>query len=72
MSARLFKSDVLFLQRILKVSGFYDGPLDGKWNKAMDEADAKFDAEFEKSGSQLFRAFPDLQKRESLIGSILL
>jgi peptidoglycan LD-endopeptidase CwlK len=53
MSARLFKSDVLFLQRILKVSGFYAGPLDGKWNKGMDEADAKFDAEFEKIKKRL-------------------
>jgi peptidoglycan L-alanyl-D-glutamate endopeptidase CwlK len=46
MSAKLFKRDILFLQRVLKASGFYDGPLDGKWNSAIDEADAKFDAEF--------------------------
>jgi hypothetical protein len=30
MSARLFKRDILFLQRILAVSGFYKGPLNGK------------------------------------------
>ena len=47
MSAQLFKKDILFLQRVLKAGGFYDGPLDGKWNSAIDEADAKFDAEFE-------------------------
>jgi peptidoglycan L-alanyl-D-glutamate endopeptidase CwlK len=53
MSARLFKKDIIFLQRVLKVGGFYDGPLDGKWNSAIDEADAKFDAEFEKIKSRL-------------------
>jgi peptidoglycan L-alanyl-D-glutamate endopeptidase CwlK len=53
MSAPLFKKDILFLQRILKTSGFYNGPLDGKWNKAMDEADAKFDAESERIKASL-------------------
>jgi peptidoglycan L-alanyl-D-glutamate endopeptidase CwlK len=48
MSARLFKKDILFLQRVLKVAGFYDGRLDGKWNSAIDEADERFDAEFAK------------------------
>lgn len=32
MSLHLFKSDVLFFQRILTVSGFYTGPLDGTWS----------------------------------------
>lgn len=44
MSARLFKEDVLFFQRILAVSGFYKGRLDGKWNADVDAADAAFAA----------------------------
>ena len=48
MSALLFKEDVLFLQRILAVSGFYTGKLDGKWSAAVELAEAAFEAEFEK------------------------
>lgn len=44
MSLPLFKNDVLFFQRILAVSGFYKGPLDGKWTAAVDVASTAFDA----------------------------
>ncbi len=42
MSEKLFKTDVLFLQRILSVSGFYDGPLNGKFTTAVNDAEEKF------------------------------
>ena len=47
MSERLFKTDVLFLQRILAVSGFYDGPLNGKFTGAVDDAEEKFFKKYE-------------------------
>ena len=46
MSQQLFKNDVLFFQRILKVSGFYKGPLDGKWTSAVDKAEDEFEAAY--------------------------
>jgi peptidoglycan L-alanyl-D-glutamate endopeptidase CwlK len=46
MSQQLFKNDVLFLQRILKVSGFYKGALDGKWSPAVDKAEDDFEAAY--------------------------
>lgn len=42
MSARLFKTDILFDQRLMSSCGFYDGPLNGKWSDAMDAAEDKF------------------------------
>jgi peptidoglycan L-alanyl-D-glutamate endopeptidase CwlK len=42
MSAKLFKTDVLFLQRILAVAGFYKGPLDGKWSSDVDDVEDNF------------------------------
>ena len=45
MSARLFKTDILFDQRLMSSCGFYDGPLNGKWSDKMDAAEAKFFAE---------------------------
>jgi peptidoglycan L-alanyl-D-glutamate endopeptidase CwlK len=42
MSARLFTSDILFRQRILACAGFYNGPLNGKWNAPVDDAEEKF------------------------------
>jgi peptidoglycan L-alanyl-D-glutamate endopeptidase CwlK len=42
MSARLFPTDVLFLQRILAVSGFYNGPFNGKWTSNVDAAEEQF------------------------------
>lgn len=43
MSLSFSTKDILFLQRILAVSGFYDGPLNGKWNNDIDRAEARFD-----------------------------
>lgn len=31
MSARLFESDVIFLQRLLKAHGLYAGTINGIW-----------------------------------------
>ena len=42
MSAKLFKEDILFLQRILAVSGYYKGPLNGKWSDDVDAAEEAF------------------------------
>ena len=53
MSAPLFKQDILFTQRILAVAGFYKGPRDGKWNANCDTAEADFDAESRRIGTQL-------------------
>ena len=53
MSAILFKDDVLFLQRILSSSGFYNGPRNGVWSAKLDDAEAKFFAESERIKSQI-------------------
>ena len=42
MSFKLLKQDVLFYQRILKTSGFYEGKLDGIWGPKTNKADADF------------------------------
>jgi peptidoglycan L-alanyl-D-glutamate endopeptidase CwlK len=46
MSGRLFEDDVVFLQRLLKSSGFYKKKIDGIWGKGTDEAVAAFEARF--------------------------
>jgi peptidoglycan L-alanyl-D-glutamate endopeptidase CwlK len=53
MSAKLFKTDILFLQRVLSSSGFYAGPLDGKWSAKVDDAEEAFLAEGEKIKTNL-------------------
>jgi peptidoglycan L-alanyl-D-glutamate endopeptidase CwlK len=53
MSAKLFKTDILFLQRVLASSGFYTGPLDGKWSAKVDSAEEAFLAEGEKIKTNL-------------------
>lgn len=53
MSAILFKTDILFLQRILASSGFYKGKLDGKWSAEVDAAEAAFIAEGDRIKTQL-------------------
>lgn len=53
MSLRLFRSDVLFYQRLLKASGFYTGSLDGKWGPMTRGADEQFFKEFLKIQSQV-------------------
>lgn len=42
MSVKLFQEDILFLQRILAVSGFYNGTFNGKWSTAVDSAEQAF------------------------------
>jgi peptidoglycan LD-endopeptidase CwlK len=56
MSVRIFKNDVLFFQRFLKVSGLYKGPLDGLWSNALDDAHEAFALGYEeiKSESESF------------------
>lgn len=56
MSVKLFPDDILFLQRILASSGFYKGPLNGKWSAAVDAAEEAFFAEGERIKGQ-FGAF---------------
>lgn len=46
MSSPLFKTDVLFVQRLLSSSGLYKGPLDGKFNQALDAAEDAFEAAY--------------------------
>jgi peptidoglycan LD-endopeptidase CwlK len=46
MGQPFFKEDVLFTQRLLKGSGFYDGKLDGTWGPKTDAAVTLFDERF--------------------------
>lgn len=43
MSSPLFKTDVLFIQRMLASSGLYKGKLDGKFGKLTQAAEDEFD-----------------------------
>ncbi len=43
MSTRLFKDDVVFLQRLLKSSGLYTGRIDGIWGPKTDAAVTEFE-----------------------------
>lgn len=56
MSSPLFKTDVLFIQRILSSSGLYKGPLDGKFNQALHDAEVAFDA-YNKASAARFGTF---------------
>ena len=42
MSNRLFPDDILFSQRLLSCCGLYSGGLNGKWDKATDDADQAY------------------------------
>jgi peptidoglycan L-alanyl-D-glutamate endopeptidase CwlK len=44
MSERLFKDDVVFLQRLLKSAGLYAGRIDGVWGPKTDAAVNTFEA----------------------------
>lgn len=46
MSSPLFPDDILFLQRLLKSAGFYDGGLDRIWGPQTDAAVTAFDVRF--------------------------
>lgn len=59
MSDRLFKEDVLFLQRILRASGLYEGHLDGFWGPKTDKAMQ----EFETRNRELRDRFGELDAR---------
>ncbi len=45
MSARLFKDDVVFMQRLLKASGVYQGRIDGTWAAETESAVCRFEKE---------------------------
>lgn len=49
MSSPLFKTDTLFIQRLLSSSGLYRGPLDGKFNQALHDAEDVFEAYYKAS-----------------------
>ena len=68
MSAVLFKSDILFLQRILAVSGFYKGPLNGNWTDAVDAAEEALLTTYEQI-KQTLGAFDD--RTETNIKSLI-
>jgi peptidoglycan LD-endopeptidase CwlK len=53
MSARLFPDDILFLQRLLAVSGFYKKSLNGKWSSDVDAAQDAFSEKYEEIKSRL-------------------
>jgi peptidoglycan LD-endopeptidase CwlK len=59
MSLQLFKQDILFFQRVLSVSGFYSGPLNGKWNAETEAANIKFDSR----SSEIRAQFGEFDKR---------
>jgi len=46
MSNQLSREDVLFLQRLLKCAGFYDGLLDGTWGPKTDAANQALEQSF--------------------------
>ena len=68
MSAILFKDDILFLQRILAVSGFYKGPLNGQFTDAVDAAEEAMLDGYEKL-KQNMGAFDD--RTETNIKSLI-
>jgi peptidoglycan L-alanyl-D-glutamate endopeptidase CwlK len=59
MSLRLFQEDVLFLQRLLKSSGFYAGKLDGIWGIRTDGAMTAF----ERASKNLARRYGEYDLR---------
>lgn len=68
MSSPLFKNDILFIQRLLSSSGLYHGPLDGKFNQALHDAEDAFDKEI----SAIAVAFGTFDPRtESIISTLL-
>jgi hypothetical protein len=68
MSSKLFKSDILFLQRILAVSNFYKKSLSGKWSSDLEAAEEAFLAQYE----QIKKEFGEFNQRtESCIMSLI-
>jgi peptidoglycan LD-endopeptidase CwlK len=48
MSARLFESDILFFQRLLRIDGLYKGALDGIWGAKTEAAALLFEQHTQK------------------------
>lgn len=46
MSSPLFKTDILFVQRLLSSAGLFTGKIDGKYSKAVQDAEDAFDLAF--------------------------
>jgi peptidoglycan LD-endopeptidase CwlK len=53
VSVKLFPEDILFAQRILAVSGFYNGALNGKWSSKVDAAQDEFQASYDQIKSKM-------------------
>ena len=53
MSAPLFKTDILFAQRLLSSAGLYTATLDGKFNADLDKAELEFDNFFKETATTL-------------------
>lgn len=68
MSSPLFKSDILFVQRLLSSAGLYQGQLDGKFNQALHDAEDAFDA-FYVGGQQKYGSFDP--RSEGVIATLL-
>lgn len=68
MSSPLFKSDILFVQRLLSSAGLYQGPLDGRFNQALHDAEDAFDA-FYVGGQQKYGSFDP--RSENVISTLL-
>jgi len=68
MSAPLFKTDILFAQRLLSSAGLYSGRLDGKFNADLDKAETEFDKFFKDTADQLGSFDP---RSEAAIATLL-
>jgi peptidoglycan LD-endopeptidase CwlK len=53
VSDKLFKDDILFLQRLLKSAGIYKGKLDGTWGPKTNEAEETFEKGFRDLAAEL-------------------
>lgn len=68
MSPLLFKTDVLFIQRILASAGLYKGPIDGKFNQKLHDAEDAFDA-YTKASSVKYGTFDP--RSEAIISTLV-
>jgi peptidoglycan L-alanyl-D-glutamate endopeptidase CwlK len=67
MSARLFPTDILFFQRLLKAMGLYSGALNGVWGSAMSTAESAFFARTAAVADEIGRFDP---RSETTIGTL--
>lgn len=63
MSEKLFEDDVLFLQRLLKSAGLYEGKLDGDWGPKTDAAAAAFEEQYRQLRDSLGEFHPRSEGR---------